>query len=272
MRYTYASRLYWFVKTGMERHERHLSTEEVEPPDSTFPPPSVYDFTYAHSDWVDAITTQALRAAEGAFAPFPAIIVEFGTQTTTPRSFPGRSFRKLIGQRPGPAITLDQNHVALISGNIHPVYGGESFEGHSPSWVYYGTAMNAAQPFLQLTQQLPSDASQTMTADQKAAFDKLLDGLGKGIGNTAAHEIGHQFNLPYMDCDSPPNNSYEGQPAGPTCPGPGDHKLLYQYFKSEEPMFSKIGLPLHWSPEAEQCLQKKLLIPWEEPSHSCQEQ
>src|SRR6266516_4585046 len=91
-----------------------------DPPYSTFPPTSVYDFTYAHSEWADVITTQALRAALGAFKPFPAIIVEFGTQTTTPRSFPGRVFRKLIGQRPGPAITLDQNHVALISGNIVP--------------------------------------------------------------------------------------------------------------------------------------------------------
>ena len=247
MRYTYASRLCWFVTKGMERHERHLSTEEAEPPDSTFPPPSVYDFTYAHSDWVDAITTQALRAAEGAFAPFPAIIVEFGTQTTTPRSFPGRSFRKLIGQRPGPAITLEQNHVALISGNIHPVYGGESFEGHSPSWVYYGTAMNAAQPFLQLTQRLPADASQSMTEDQDRAFKDLLDGLGKGIGNAVAHEIGHQFKLPDMNC---------GIGSAPPCPGPpGD---LYESAQGAT-QFGNAGPPLHWTSRDAEELRKKLL-------------
>ena len=236
----------------MERHERHLSTEEAEPPDSTFPPPSVYDFTYAHSDWVDAITTQALRAAEGAFAPFPAIIVEFGTQTTTPRSFQGRAFRKLIGQRPGPAITLDQNHVALISGNIvsdtvnglTTYIGGETTPGHSPSGVYYGSAVNGAQYVLSLTQRLPSDASQTMTPDQKAAFDLLLLGIGKGIGNAVAHEIGHQFKLPDLNC---------GTPGFPSCPEPPDD--LYEYYDN----FTNDGPPLHFTSRDAEELRKKLL-------------
>ena len=46
------------------------------------------------------------------------------------------------------------------------------------------------------------------TQSQVAQLEALMAALGKGIGNVAAHELGHQWILPQMDCDG----------SGPPCP------------------------------------------------------
>jgi len=88
-----------------------------------------------------------------------------------------------------------------------------------------------------------------MTSEQNLAFQEMLEGIGKGIGNTVAHEIGHQFMLDSMDCNRPANFEYQGQPAGPPCSGPApeNFKNLYEYYKSAK--YSDVGPPLQWTPE-----------------------
>jgi len=86
-----------------------------------------------------------------------------------------------------------------------------------------------------------------MTEDQDRAFKDLLDGLGKGIGNAVAHEIGHQFKLPDMNC---------GIGSAPPCPGPpGD---LYESAQGAT-QFGNAGPPLHWTSRDAEELRKKLL-------------
>jgi hypothetical protein len=88
-----------------------------------------------------------------------------------------------------------------------------------------------------------------------------MTAAGKGIGNTAAHEIGHQLHLPYMDC---------GKSGYPACPGSDAPYLYYEYFscsgyppsQSSSPaqvQYLDIGTPLHWGDAAASSLQQKLL-------------
>jgi hypothetical protein len=212
-----------------------------------------YDFTADHQDWDNVVIDQIFRAAIAAFKPFPVIVVGWGTQTTTQPSLFGR----LIGQTS--TTTFDQDHIALISGNIF-TRNGLTFQGLSPSSIYYGTMMNGAQAWLQLTQQLPSDASQNMTPQQAAAFRQMLIGIGKGIGNVVAHEIGHQYSLPFMDCDDPGDSTLSPpRPAGPPCPADPPHNILYEYYQAGPPTFLDAGLPLKWSPPTTTSLRKEFL-------------
>src|SRR5438093_10214775 len=103
--------------------------------------------------------------------------------------------------------------------------------------------MNSAQWLLEgLKDRLPSDASQTMTADQKDAFKVWLEGIGNGIGNAVAHEIGHMLSLPDMQC---------GIGSAPPCPDNSP------YYESNKEFFK--SLPLQWTPRDAEELRKKLL-------------
>jgi len=115
--------------------------------------------------------------------------------------------------------------------------------------------MDAAQPYLNLTQQLPADPSQPMTQQQADAFLQLLVGIGTGIGNVTAHEIAHQFELPDADCDRPADTL----PAGPPCPGLAPHTYFYEYWQSETPQFTHVGSPLQWTPDDSAALRRKFL-------------
>jgi hypothetical protein len=206
------------------------------------PPPSVFDFT-AHLDWDGVILAQAFSALKKAYAPFPALVVELATPPIQPGFFQG-----LFSESP-PAGALQEEHIVRISGNLFLNMAGLTFDGISPSSVYYGTLLNGVQIDLNLVNQLPTtDPSQGMTPTQSSAFQSMLVGLGMGIGNSAAHEIGHQFSLPYMDCDKPADpTTTPPTPAARTCPGTAPHNTLYEYYDSSVPQFSFIGPPLQWN-------------------------
>jgi hypothetical protein len=83
---------------------------------------------------------------------------------------------------------------------------------------------------------------------------------GRGIGNTAAHELGHQFQLPDMEC---------GGPNAP-CPGTGTPSNLYEYFSCKgyppsqasdgaQSVYLHIGAPLQWTSDDAKALTQKLL-------------
>ncbi|MGB6387668.1 MAG: hypothetical protein WBD25_20295 [Terriglobales bacterium] len=133
--------------------------------------------------------------------------------------------------------------VVNIVGDPNPPSGEAGFTSGRPllcdlgfcNWnsvVYYTAVMNGAQS---AAPNLYSPAYPPKTQAQQSAFQSLLTAIGVGIGNVAAHEIGHQFQLPDMDChtcSTPPNNP--------------DPSFLYEYYQSEAPMFLDIGFPLSW--------------------------
>jgi hypothetical protein len=71
---------------------------------------------------------------------------------------------------------------------------------------------------------------------QQTAFQNLLVAIGIGVGNTAAHELGHQFQLTDMDCN--------GQGG---CSGPAPADLYYEDYTADPPFYTVIGPPLRWS-------------------------
>ena len=72
-----------------------------------------------------------------------------------------------------------------------------------------------------------------------AQFDKLLRAIGFGIGAIAAHETGHQLNLPLMDCGPetligtcPEDRLYQDAASG------SNHEWFYERLP---------GQPIHWT-------------------------
>jgi hypothetical protein len=95
---------------------------------------------------------------------------------------------------------------------------------------------------------------------QQADFLQIMGATGTGIGNTAAHEIGHQFSLPNMDCGT------TDQP----CVGTGPQSNFYDYYSASgyppsqassgaQSIYLYIGPPLKWSSDDANALQQMLL-------------
>jgi hypothetical protein len=96
-------------------------------------------------------------------------------------------------------------------------------DGASVSRLYNQNLMIDAQMFLGLS----------------SADTAVMVAIGKGIGNTAAHEMSHQLVLPLEDCDKVGSSA---------CPGTGPHSYFYEYFADSPATFSYIGSPLDWAP------------------------
>jgi len=95
----------------------------------------------------------------------------------------------------------------------------------------------------------------------QTGFLKIMGATGRGIGNTAAHEIGHQFELPNMHCGTPDQ----------LCIGTGPQSNFYEYYSSDGRVeqnngsyigaggYLYVGAPLQWSLDDKIYLQQKLL-------------
>lgn len=112
------------------------------------------------------------------------------------------------------------------------------------SVVYYAAIMNGAQG---TTASLYSPTYPPVTNQQKTNFQNLLVAIGIGLGNTAAHELGHQLELKDMDCNG----------GGGCTPAPAD--LYYEDFTLDPPFFRLIGDPLRWTVNDLQSLNTQLL-------------
>jgi hypothetical protein len=99
-------------------------------------------------------------------------------------------------------------------------------------------------------------------AGQTENFLKVMTATGRGIGNNAAHEVGHQFSLPNMECGST-------EPRLP-CPGVLPPDDLYEFYScsgypsSQQPSGDQveylfIGAPLFWTLADANKLNKALL-------------
>lgn len=113
------------------------------------------------------------------------------------------------------------------------------------SWVFYLAEMCSAQP-----RDAPSFSD-------KSNFEKLLRAIGRGIGNTAAHETGHQINtrrpvLPGMEC------GVDVQGYGyKACEG--DVNSVYEYGAVGQWNFVTWDQPIHWEP-TDQCIIERWLL------------
>ena len=188
-----------------------------------------YDFTASRPDWDNLIEVNALAALKSAFAKFPVTVQVASTHLQN-------------GQ-----VVPDQSNVVFVVGNPGELglpAGNTNFTGASSSTVTYQSLMlNAQLALFGTSNYLPYPAK---TQAQLSQFNSLIPAIGKGVGNTAAHELGHQFALPNMHCDEP--NS------PPPCP-PG---TLYETeFSSADVLY--IGSPLQWTADDASALTKTLL-------------
>ncbi len=148
------------------------------------------DKNTAHPEWVNAIKVQALNAYTAAFAQLPAIVSHKVQAPIT----------TLYGGSDNPPF----EHVVYVDGswftwNGGPVPGYTS--ARTWSRVFYTIVIFNGEELLGTYGNLPdftppfSDATNML---------KLVTAIGTGIGNTAAHETGHQIAyvvpLPGMEC------------------------------------------------------------------------
>lgn len=160
------------------------------------------DFTSAYPQWVGTIISNAMRALQQAFAKFP-IRVELAS------SHPSGWL--------SPSPTADQDHIVGVVGGWPSQNATGQLITLSTSAVYYWPILMNAQIAVGYPQGQGPDCGQDwctlqptyppQTASDIPTFQKIMAAVGTGIGNSAAHELGHQFqdgtpNLRFMDCGS----------------------------------------------------------------------
>jgi len=187
------------------------------------------DFT-ANTGWTGTILSQAFSALRTAFANVPVMLSPGPSRLGHPA---------WLGGTPDHIVNIVGDHIAPDPNNDQD--GGVTEGSPVLGWnsvVYYSIAMFQAQ---YASQNLYSPVYPPTTSPQQTAFVQLLSAIGRGIGNIAAHELGHQFQLPDMDCDK--TSAY------PSCPGPppSDPAFFYEYWEAVAgPKFLNAGKPLQW--------------------------
>lgn len=210
-----------------------------------------------HPEFVEAIQSEALKAFKRAFEPL-GIKVQKGTLRTGSQ-VPQQNFNMyVVGHWPTPGA-------------------GKTFLTTQTSNVYYFTALLNGQTALQT---LPGSGFSTPptwppTAQNVGNYFAMMSAIGKGLGNAAAHEIGHHLHeihpskggffgflntgegFPYMDCgplnpegaiQCQNNNNFvynfwttNGVPQDPNDPtGSGGGSFFYVDIP---------GHPIHWGPD-----------------------
>jgi hypothetical protein len=185
------------------------------------------DFTARYPNWADMVQTNALGALKAAFSKLP-VLVE-----------PASKY-------------LD--HVVYVTGLFDQSQNpksGQTQEGTNVSYLNYGNILVEALTALGIDSAQTAVPYPPQTQSQQAQLVALMAALGTGIGNVAAHELGHQWVLPQMDCDG------TGFPACPS--GAGSDSYFYEYYATSPSDFFYIGPPMQWTTKDVQCLQKKLL-------------
>jgi len=221
--------------------------------------PNLYDFTEDHPEWVTQIVGFAMGSLRAAYKGLPVIIQPVSFTYPCPHSGWFSWLPCAFWPKPSRIPSIDSyDHLVYITGNVCP-YNGTTSAGQSPSYVCFPEVMGDAQWAVggynsnQIWQPLSPTYSSNLSSTQQTQFLSIVKATGVGLGNVTAHEVGHQFSLPQMDCDRPANLAYQGPPAGPPCPGTGTHDLFYEYFSSagtpgtgqDQYLFS--GSPMTWT-------------------------
>jgi hypothetical protein len=173
---------------------------------------------------IATVTNAALNALKKAFAGFPAIVVK--VEADTPNS----------------------TNLVEVSGGVYCTAPGACPAGltapnRNASTVWYNVNLSQAQYALNL-----QDTDLSASTDSPL-FANVLWSTGEGIGNTAAHEIAHQFLLETCGMNDDPSlvGVYNGGSADA-----GDDPSMYTGIGPN-------GQPLHWSPNTAICLVNMIL-------------
>jgi hypothetical protein len=196
--------------------------------DDPSPTHPLVDFSATHRDWVDLVQNTAQRAYADAF-PYRSVY-------TIPRG-----------------STKVADHTVAVTGRFRSDQApGETPLGqHAVSFIYYPHVLYNAELALD-----PGGGSARFVPVSHVDYRRLLAALGRGIGNTAAHETGHQLSLPGMDCGN--------REAPDKIPCEGGSNRVYNFFsgpgKSPDPtdpiwsggaqFFYLPDVALGWTPSA----------------------
>ncbi len=175
------------------------------------------DFSKEHASWVGTIELNALNALRNAFAKVP-VIVELASSHTSLLSTQSdqEHLVGVVGGWPaaGTGQLLDLRHSAVY---YWPILANAQIAAGYPSGS--GPACNPNAAWCDLQPAYPPS-----TPTDVASFQKIMAAFGTGIGNSAAHELGHQFQsgpplLLYMDCGN-----------GGTRPCENNDNFVYEFF------------------------------------------
>jgi hypothetical protein len=150
----------------------------------------------AHTDWVDTIEAAALDALTRAFDGFPVSVRRVaGRKGST-----WECLKQL--QQSGCTIYDTDTDRVYISGawsaDTGQTTGIPNLGLGIVSSVFYWRSLANSESFLSQDPPFPP-----RTSADNAAFAQLLQGIGRGIGNAAAHELGHHVEYTFiinMDC------------------------------------------------------------------------
>jgi hypothetical protein len=206
------------------------------------PPAGPADFSGAYPSWVTTVRTQAKSYYKAAFAHLPAIVWQgWGANPVAAPGFEHTVYVSSKWWTGGDFATKGElTGITGGVGNCNPA--GICWTSN----VYYLTIMGYAQQALQFL--IPGSTAPLSPAyppanpSVAAQLDAVMTAIGTGIGNIAAHETGHQLNLPQMDCSNGMN---------PAC----SEDFIYQNGNSAgqaNEWFYRIvsGDPIHWSLDA----------------------
>jgi len=163
------------------------------------------DFGATHS-YVDSVQGSALDALKKAFSQFPVTV-------RLASSHKGSIVECLLNaELPGCSLPNEQDWV-YVSGPWTEVGTGSTGGGVSgapQSVVFYWVSLQNVQSYLKLNPLFPP-----VTNTDRLNFATLLQAVGIGIGNAAAHEMGHHVAYKFyikMDCSPNQNSANACQP------------------------------------------------------------
>jgi hypothetical protein len=173
------------------------------------------NFASSHPEWVDLIESEATKALEKAFSQYPAISVEVGSKGDHTCFW----FFTCHNKR-------NQEHTVFVMGQ----WSGEGGSGLTPpcivcvtSKVYYPVILSSAETAVNSAGGVGTPTYPPVTPTDLSNFQTVLRALGRGVGNTAAHELGHQLSLPNMDC-----GHVTDVPSPQPCDG--NYNFVYNFF------------------------------------------
>ena len=198
------------------------------------------------------IKIAAVTALKDAFYSFPVIAIEVPETV-----FPGQQ---------GDVVAVVLNHDDI--GN--PGDCGASQIVNSGKWVHeadYARNMTEAQPAFQIVINNATDETTVL-----ATRLDMLQGIGRGLGVTSAHEIAHQFvDRPPMDNDPNTDFAARGTYNATGCNGGNDPSPWIGYWPAGLGVPNNIPLnniPLHWEPPALSALIVALQAGWHQLPHN----
>ncbi len=174
---------------------------------------------------VATVKTAALTALKRAFQAYPArALLTVDTND----------------QRPSNKVEVSGGYYSQTAGQVNC---GLTAYGRAASTAWYPCSLTQAQFALTL------EDVDLSSATSSSSFVQVLLATGEGIGNTAAHEIAHQYlaNTCGMNDDPRKTGVYDG--------GSADAGSDPSMYTGAGPN----GQPLHWSGDTAKCLAQKLL-------------